>query len=70
MTSKESASVTDKAHTAKRRHGLEPLLGRLAADDDGSALVLSVAAPRTQINLRGNAEDDRFVTAVSTALGQ
>ena len=62
--------MTEKARHARPRHGLEPLLGRLAAKDDGSALVLSVGTPRTQINLRGNARDESFVAAVDKALGQ
>lgn len=62
--------MPDKAHHARPRHSLEPLLGRLATPEETSALVLSVGAPRTQLNLRGNGQDERFVAAVSEALGQ
>lgn len=62
--------MPDKAHHAKPRHGLEPLLGRLAAKEDTGALLLSVGAPRTQLNLRGNGQDEKFSAAVSQALGQ
>jgi sarcosine oxidase subunit gamma len=57
--------------TTNRRHGLEPAIAQLANTGPAdTGIDIRVRADLGQVNLRGDAGDDRFVSAVEKCLGQ
>ena len=62
--------MPNRAKNVRHRHGLEALVHRLKPEGAGGSLTLTVAAPLTQLNLRGDASNESFVAAVGQTLGQ
>lgn len=62
--------MADTVQKSQRRHGLESVIGSLPGSESSGSMQLHVSAPRTQINLRGDASKETFVAAVAAVLEQ
>lgn len=55
----------------RMRHGLEPFLDSASARDaTGAGITIQIQSGLAHVNLRGDAQDSRFVAAVEKLLGQ